>query len=624
VRFEPQGVECRVERGTTLFAAALEAGLLLQSFCGGEGKCGRCKVQVRRGHIRPPSHELVSPDDAEAGFCLACVTPVEDDLEVVIPPEMELGAGAAPGFLSTEAIWKLAAGLGAGTPDPWARWIQVWIDPREAPDAGSEAEAIGRALARAGGTEPVETPPPVLKALTRRIPDRTGEVWFLVEEDGGGTRVLDFRSDAPETTGCGLALDVGTTVVAGALIDLTDGRVLAESSLENHQAAHGADIIHRIRFAARKGGLERLQRLVLETAEAILDDLLSQSGLDRTSIVSVSAAGNTTMAHLFMGLDPRRIAEEPFVPLARRLETMDAGSVGLGVHPSARLWVSPAVANYLGGDITAGVLAAGVGRADQLSLYVDLGTNGEIVLGNREWMAGCACSCGPAFEGSGVGCGMRACAGAVDRVAVEPSTGHATYRVIGDTPPRGICGSGLVDLIAELRRAGLVDGKGKFTSAGSDRFRKVHGRRAFVVVPGEKSASAEDLFITERDLEHLLRSKGAAFAGVRTLLRSLEISVDQIQQVVIAGGFGRSLDIDHAIEIGMLPDLPRERFSYIGNGSLQGAGLALVSRELRDEVDEIARRITYVDLSTAPGYMDEFIAALFLPHTDLGLFPSTR
>lgn len=625
VRFEPGGSECRVVEGTSLFHAALEAGLRLQTLCGGEGKCGRCKVRILDGRVRPTPHPFLSKEEIEAGFCLACLTAVEDDLEVLIPAEMELRPVSVPqALVSTEEIRAAAEALGEGEPEPWARWVAINLSLEAAADAGSEAEAVERAL-RAGGVRGrVLIPVSVMKKVARAAPRREAEAAFLVVEDREASRVLDVSLQPGGEGNLGVAIDLGTTVMAGALVDLARGEIMAERSAENLQAAHGADIIHRITFAAHRGGLERLQHLAAETVEGIVDGLLSDGGHARRSVSALAAAGNTTMTHLFLGLDPTYIRESPFAPVARAPGTVDAASVGIGVHPAASLWVSPAVANYLGGDITAGVLLTEMWNLEPLTLYLDLGTNGEIVLGNREWMAGCACSCGPAFEGSGVGCGMRATDGAVERWTVERATGEVSWRVIGEEKPRGICGSGLVDLIAGLRRAGFVDPKGRFTSDRPERFSAVGGRRAFVVVPGSETAHGEDIVITERDLEHLIRTKGAAFAGVRTLLTNLDVAPDRIERVMIAGGFGRSLDVGHAIEIGMIPDLPRDRFSYVGNGSLKGAVMALFWRGLRERIEEIARRITYVDLSTSPGYMEEFVASLFLPHTDLELFPSVR
>ncbi|MCK4548218.1 MAG: DUF4445 domain-containing protein [Candidatus Eisenbacteria sp.] len=568
VIFQPGGLEVRVEAGTRIYDAALKAGLRLITLCGGKEKCGRCKVRVLGGTVRPALHTHLSQGEIDTGYCLACATAVDDDLVVEIPREMEVASTAG-----TQALLSMAEILET------ARALR-----------GRE-----RATGREGEGE------------------RTRE--------GEGARAKGRAGNL------GLALDIGTTVVAGALFDLNERELLAEAAAENLQAAHGADIVHRINFAKKGGGLRNLQHLGLETVEGIVGDLLATAGESIASILAVTAAGNTTMTHLLLGMDPAWIQTDSLPPSGVEVPQPEALESGIPAHPSAGLWVSPWVGNYLGGDITAGVLFTRMWNEEPLTLYVDLGTNGEIVLGNREWMAGCACSCGPAFEGSGVSCGVRAAGGAIDRVEINSTAGGVLYRTIGKEKPNGICGSGLLDVLAQLRQAGLVDQRGKFITDrlnASGASGRVQGRPAFVVAPAEHAAHGADIVVTQRDLEHLIRSKGAAFAGIRTLLKNLDISPDQIQRVVIAGGFGRSLDIPNAIAIGMLPDLPLERFSYIGNGSLKGAVLALLWEDFRDRIADIARKITYVDLSTTPGYMDEFVASLFLPHTDLGLFPSVK
>ncbi len=584
VVFQPSRLEVQVTPGTTIFAAALEAGLRLITPCGGEKKCGKCRVRVLEGTVRAASQPLLSERDVESGYCLACMTEVESDLVVDIPRELESHSTAGTQtFLSMEDLLDSVERMGE-----WAN--------------GRKGE---KARGRKGE-----------KAKGRKGDKATGR--------SGGQDIVGGESFPRPQQSLGLALDIGTTVVAGALFDLDERELLAEAAAENRQAAHGADIIHRINFAVRKKGLGTLQRLGLETIEGVIESLLAATGESIASIDGVTAAGNTTMAHLLLGMDPAWIQTDPLPPPDVDVPHRNALESGFPVHPSAPLWISPWVGNYLGGDITAGVLYTRMWNEEPLTLYVDLGTNGEIVLGNREWMAGCACSCGPAFEGSGVCSGMRAMAGAIDSVKIDSSAGELFYTTIGDADPSGICGSGLVDVLAELRAAGLIDQKGKFTSKTLDESDGSDPSEGLGLVGHEDTAAGSDIVITQRDLEHLIRSKGAAYAGVRTLLKNLDIAPDAIERVVIAGGFGRSLNIDNAIAIGMLPDLPRERFSYIGNGSLKGAALALLWDSFRDRIDEIAAKITYVDLSTAPGYMEEFVAALFLPHTDAGLFPTVR
>jgi uncharacterized 2Fe-2S/4Fe-4S cluster protein (DUF4445 family) len=362
----------------------------------------------------------------------------------------------------------------------------------------------------------------------------------------------------------------------------------------------------------------------MDATESLISRLTKEVNATREQIVAAVVAGNATMEHLFLGIEPRYIREEPYTPAVTRFPKLSAAEVGLGIMPHAPVLISPSVASYVGGDITAGLLAAGVHRDERLSLYVDLGTNGEVALGNRDWLTACACSAGPAFEGSGVRCGMRALPGAIDQVRADEK-GNLVFRIIGGGSPMGICGSGLIDLLATLRATDLIDARGKFNRDADPGRIRVIGRRAelLLVDAGETEGSGE-IAIGETDLDNLIRTKGAIFAGILTLLKGVGLELSAIERVVIAGGFGRYLDVESAIRIGMLPDLPRDRYEYIGNGSLRGAGLALLSSQLRRELDEISRRITYFELSTWPGYMDEFMAALFLPHTNAELFPSLK
>ena len=421
-----------------------------------------------------------------------------------------------------------------------------------------------------------------------------------------------------------MAVDIGTTTVAVQLVNLEDGSLLATQTSYNLQIRRGADVITRIDYARTPERLEELRGLVLETINSLIEQTARSAAVDAGEIRAAQLAGNTTMTHLLLGLPPRYIRESPYVPTVNAVPEFRAGDIGLNIDPHAIVACAPGVGSYVGGDITSGLLCTDLPRNNQdVFLFMDIGTNGEIVIGNADWMVGCACSAGPAFEGAGIKCGMRAADGAIERVSIAEDQETIEYSVIGGGEPAGICGSGLISLLGELFRRQIVDRSGRFfDSPGIGRVVQQDNRRAFLLAHSSQTRTGSDLLITEADLENLIRTKAAIYAACSLVLENVGLSWDAIARVYIAGGFGRYIRIADAITIGMLPDLPLERFSYIGNSSLTGAYMALLSREHRRRLAEIASRITYIDLSSNPRYMDSYIKALFLPHTDLGQFPT--
>ena len=421
----------------------------------------------------------------------------------------------------------------------------------------------------------------------------------------------------------GIAIDIGTTTVAAALLDLKTGKVLSKASRGNGQIRYGADVINRIIQQTKPGGKERLQKAVREeTIIPIMQTLLKDSGKSASDISRIVIAGNTTMEHLFIGADGDSIRLEPYVPEFLELTGVDANRAGLPVPPDSPVIFAPNVGSYVGGDITAGVLDTLMWNSDLMTLFIDLGTNGELVFGNSEYMLCCACSAGPAFEGGDISCGMRATTGAIDSVYINEDTLEPEYTLISGEKPLGLCGSGLIDIISELFRTGAVNSKGKFVRE-SPRIRYDEYGGNYIVAFASESGTGKDIELNEGDLDNFIRAKAAIFSAIRTMLKSLAMSVDDIDRVIIAGGIGSGINIEKAISIGMLPMIPTDKYSYIGNSSLTGACAMLLSDEAVEKVFDIGRNMTYIELSTEPGYMDEFLAACFLPHTDHRLFEQT-
>ena len=491
-------------------------------------------------------------------------------------------------------------------------------------DNVGDLERLRRELARAHGVGDFSVDHACLAQLARRLRQAEWKVTATLTRggDGEGPRLIGL--DAGDRSGkhYGLAIDIGTTTVWVELIDLATREALGRESEYNAQISLGDDIITRIVASMKKDGLARLQGLVAGTISTLVDRLLEKTGVERDDIVYAVAAGNTTMVHLFFGIESRYIREEPYIPTVNFPPALPAATLGLHRPRRARLCV-PGRASYVGGDITAGLLASGVNRSEQLTLYIDIGTNGEMALGNREWLLSCACSAGPAFEGGSVKHGMRAVLGAIETVRIDPDTLEPMLVTIGQKRPKGICGSGLIDAVAELFLTGIINERGKFNlELGHPRLRTTGGIAEYLLVPAEQSGTGADIAVTEADLDNLIRTKGAIYAGIMTLLAQMEMPVEAIEQVYIAGGFGRYLELDQAITIGLLPEFPEGIVKYVGNGSLLGARLVLLSRAARETAGEIARGMTYLELSTNPGFMDNYVSALFLPHTDQHLFPS--
>lgn len=600
ITLHPEGRVIICGEGESLLKALHRAGIPFVTDCGGAGKCGRCAVKVLSGEYTCKSHHRGPLDE---GWTLTCLTKLGSDLEIFLPPDH----GRISLFIS-----HMEAASGCAPPkeiNPFVIEIGGEIPPAAESDNCSDLSRAARFLEERGYGG-IEFPLEVIRKLPEAARD-AGETSFLI--DLLHKRALDIDSQPRRLYG--LAVDLGTTTVELLLVDLKSGEIAARGSAYNLQISYGSDIIHRIISAGKNLG--RLREFALLSIDDVLKEMRQKLGIRRREITAAAIAGNTTMTHLLLGIDPANIRLAPYVPAAVEFPPFTAGEIGLKIHPRAPVSIAPGVASYLGGDIVSGMSSVEFGG--KLTLYIDLGTNGEIALGDGGWFAGCACSCGPAFEGGTAGCGMRAGIGAVERVKVLPG-GEVDMEVIGGGEARGICGSGLIDLLAGLFKRGIIDGKGKFhQQAAPGKIVQAGRRRAFqIAFPGGS------LTLNEAEIGSLIRSKGALMAGIRSLLKELSLEVSDIERVLVAGNFGRHLDIENAITIGLLPDLPRERFQFIGNASLRGAYLSLLSGEYRGRMGKIAGMMTNIELSALPGYTDEFIAASFLPHTDLGLFPNVK
>jgi uncharacterized 2Fe-2S/4Fe-4S cluster protein (DUF4445 family) len=619
VVFLPDGACLQVETGRTILAAAQAAGVAVDSACGGQGSCGKCKVVVALGRPGGKPGDLLSRDEVERGVVLACQATVEDDLVVEVPLESQRRELQ---ILTGDAEAAAAAG---GGEMPLVRQVAIEMQPPEQERESSDEERLLGQLAPVCREQFAELTLelPALRALP--VVARAGG-WradALVADFDGRGRVIGVEP-AGSSGAYGLAVDIGTTTIVVHLVNLaTSGFVQACASL-NDQIVHGEDVISRIIHAQEnEAGLEQLRDEARATINRCIGRVLDEQAVRREEVIAAACVGNTVMTHLLLGIDPSAIRREPYVPALKTPPTLQASEVGLAIHPRAPVWLAPCVSSYVGGDITAGVLATAMSESPRLTLFIDMGTNGEMVVGSQEWLMCCSCSAGPAFEGSGVEYGMYATVGAIERLSYDPLTDRVDYMTIGEAKPRGICGSGLVDALATLLRGGVLDRSGRIDLGFPSRRVRVRNERPeFVFVWGEEVGRADDISLGEDGIQNLIRSKAAVYAGAETLLESLGLSAASVEQILVAGAFGNYLDAESAVTIGLLPDVPLERIRFVGNTAVAGARLALLNRWARKRTGELSRRMTNFELSVTPGYMERYVSGLFLPHTDLGRFPS--
>jgi uncharacterized 2Fe-2S/4Fe-4S cluster protein (DUF4445 family) len=466
-------------------------------------------------------------------------------------------------------------------------------------------------------------------ALMRRIPGVLRENAYRVEvvaaRDGGSWRLVEVLPGEGRRGLPGLAVDVGTSTVVARLVDMEDGRVIDESGFTNPQAEYGADVLTRIHFASQDNGLETLRRVLLDGLNAETKRMADRQGIDPQGIFGASLAGNTVMTHLLLGLNPFWICREPYIPAVNSPGVLTASEAGLRIHGQAPVLVFPGVGSYFGGDLIAGILVSGMDREQGISMLVDVGTNAEVVLGNREWLMACAGAAGPALEGGVARMGMMAGPGVIDRVEFDPESREFQVRTIQGRPPLGICGSGLIDLVSRMFLAGMVDMRGKFVpGACGGRLREEDGVREFELVPAAESGRGAPITLSQPDVDALMRSKAAMYTILTTVTGMVGVSLKDLERFYIAGTFGTYIDPKSAVALGMIPDIPLERYRPLGNTSLEGAAMGLVQSDALSRIEEIRDRITYVELNVNQEFMNLFSAAGFIPHTDRSLFPSVE
>ena len=625
-----QSISIECNPGDNLLELARRANVAIDAPCSGNGSCGKCRVRLTSGELDSIKSRHISEEEWELGWRLSCNSRVVGDATVFVPDiasayqsrmkTADLSTGKEVAIFEELQENLKAAGV-EFTNDLLA--LDLQLEEPTLDDTMPDNERLEWAVKAAAEVEFVKIPFAVMVKLAATLRDNSFHVCVKGRKCGDTFHCMDICApEDDQLLGC--AIDIGTTTVSMVIVDLTNGKILAKGSSGNGQIRYGADVINRIIEQGRSGGKKKLQdAIVKETLTPIIANLCRSIGVSARSILQLCIGSNTTMNHLLLGVDAQSVRMEPYIPSFFSWEGLLAGDLHLPAHPLAPVRIAPNIGSYVGGDITAGTLASLIWDKDEMSLFIDLGTNGELVFGNRDFLMSCACSAGPAFEGGDISCGMRATDGAIEACTIEKTTMEPTFEIVGEAGQRpvGICGSGIIDIISELFRTGIINARGQFVREGRRVRRDSHGMGRFVLAFEEESETGREVSINEVDIDNFIRAKGAIFSAIDTLLNSVDMTVDMIDHVYVAGGIGSGINMGNAVNIGMFPDVELEKFSYIGNSSLTGAYAMCVSDMANEKCAEVAANMTYLELSTYPGYMDSFVAACFLPHTDRSLFP---
>jgi uncharacterized 2Fe-2S/4Fe-4S cluster protein (DUF4445 family) len=633
ITFLPHDVSIEVPAGATVIQAALDAGVHINASCGGEGVCGKCRVRIEQGAVEGGVTERLDPADVEKGFRMACQAVPAGDLRVRIPVESSVDAGVLNRPLSPRRTARIRE-----------------FDLNELKEKGLFLAPVEKKYLEIPPPSPQDNLPDLSRligflklkhdehrlevdlSVIRKIPEAmraqdfklTATLVRPVREDGK-TRIINVQAGDTSQRSYAIAMDIGTTTVYGQVVDLITGEVKAEHAEFNGQISYGEDVITRIVYAEKPGGMDRIQEVVIGTVNKILAKILKRSGVDPDDIATITLAGNTTMTQLLLKVNPRFIRRAPYVPASSIYPPLKARELGMALGDHVTALVYPVVSSYVGGDIVAGVMGSGIYRSEELTLFLDVGTNAEIVIGNKEWLACAACSAGPAFEGGGLQFGMRAAKGAIEDFSIDPSSLEPMIATIGKVRPKGICGSGLINAVAVLFETGVINNQGKFDpDLDTPRIREKDGVREYVMAWRQETQIDRDITLSEIDIENLIRAKGAIYSGCLTLLNEVGMNINNIQRIILAGGFGSFVDLEKAMTIGLLPEIDPGRVTYLGNGSLLGAKMSSLTNRIRRDVAEVVKKMTNFELSDTTSYMDNYIAALFLPHTDLNQFPRLK
>lgn len=633
VKFLPHNISVEVDDNESLIRAAMEAGIHINASCGGGGVCGKCRILIEEGMVEGGVSEHLSLEDQEKGYRLACLSEVTSDIVVRIPVESEMDTGR----LNVHAGSRHTAKVMYSNIDelrqdglfiPPVEKIYLELDSATVEDNQADVARIINHLRLKHGEHRLIMGLEVIRKVSDII--REGDFKITVTivrpiREDGQNEIVNIEPFDTCDRNFAIAVDVGTTTVYGQVLDLQTGKVLSEHGEFNSQISYGEDVISRIIFAEKDAGLEILHQKVVETINKIIEKIIKKAKIGKREVTTITLAGNSTMTQLLLKINPSYIRRDPYVPASIMYPPFHASQIGIDLADHTIALIYPGVSSYVGGDIIAGVMASGIYRSNELTLYMDIGTNAEIVIGHKDWMVCTAASAGPAFEGGGVKFGMRATNGAIEDFSINSVTYEPMILTVGNKKAKGICGSGMITLAAKLLETGVIDSRGKFNQTlDTPRIRKTDDIWEYVIVYKENTQIDRDIAITEPDLDNLIRAKGAMYSAVLTLLKEIGLTVNDIEKIILAGGFGSYVDLEGAITIGLLPEIEPEKVTYLGNGSLLGCKINCLTNALRRDVAKVVNMMTNFELASTPSYMDHYMGALFLPHTELNYFPKVK
>ena len=620
VSFTPIEHTVTVPVGTTLLEAAGKARITIDSACGGDGICGRCKMIVKQGEVGGDVSGILTRDEIRRGVVLACQTTVQGDLTVEIPEatrakekividkDAQRFRAAQPAI--AERVFEKA---------PLVSKVFVQMAPPTLDNNIADCQRVQRLVQKRTGVESLQTGLKIIRSMPEILRNSDYGVTVTVGRRRGVGEIMDIEAGDHSVKNYMVVVDIGTSTVVVHLVDVSENTTLDAQACFNSQATYGREVTTRM-IAAEKRGPEVLQRLLVEDINGLIASLAAKNNVSPKDITAVVCAGNTAMTHFLLGLPTAQIRRNPYIAVTVEPPPFRAAEVGIKINPRGLLYAVPGIGGWVGGDLTAGILATGLYERDDLAMLIDVGTNGEIIIGNKDWLMACSASAGPALEGAGIECGMMAQEGAIEKVSL--TNGDIAYEVIGGTAPDGLCGSGVIDLVATLLRKDVIDRSGTFISDSDPRLVVENGQTRFVLASSQEALKGIEVSLHQEDITNVVTAKAAIFAAAKIMLERLNFKFTDIHQLFIAGGFVNFIDIENAVAIGLLPDLPRENIVYVGNTSIWGAKLAGLASQARELLRDISHRTTYYDLMGSPDYVDQFKQAMFLPHTNIELFPS--
>ena len=615
--FEPDGLRSNVKFGVTILEAAKICGIKIRSECGGHGFCGKCKVIAKTPEgltsLSEREKELLSDQEIKKGYRLACQAYIKGNTVIYVPEESRI----------TKRKTLIEGVMQEVEVSPLVEKFYIILPKPSLQDLRTDFDRMIESLKDIYNLEDLEIPLELLKTLPLKLRDAN---WKVTATIWNRKRIISVEPGNTTQKLYGIAIDIGTSKIIGYLVNLLSGKVIATHFIENPQIIYGEDIISRISHVMKNPQtLEEIHSLAIKAINEIILKCCEKADIEQTDIYEAVIVGNTAMHHFFLSINPKYLALSPYVPAIGNSVNVEARELKINICPHGNVHVLPIIAGFVGADAVGDILATKIFEAEKICLTIDIGTNTEIVLGNKNELFTTSCASGPAFEGMHITHGMKAVEGAIEKVRIDPETFEVHYETIGNTEPVGICGSAMVDIVAEMLKTGLIDHTGKFNvNKSTERFQKVNNEYVFVIAKPNETRSGTPIIVTQKDIREIQLAKAAIHTGFSILMRKRGVSTSLIDKIFVAGAFGNYLNIENSIIIGLLPDVPPSKVKFVGNAAGSGAIMSLISKKEREKAKEIAKRTKYVELAIDPSFHMELAASMYLPHKNLDEFPTVK